>query len=66
MKIETRVIYPYPIHKMTAYKNYYDKKNRLANVEKYSKEIFSLPIYPGIQAFQIKKICKMIKNYLNK
>ena len=41
-------------------------RNRLANVEKYSKEIFSLPIYPGIQAFQIKKICKIIKNYLNK
>ena len=64
--ISLKITYPYPIHKMTAYKNYYDKKNRLANVEKYSKEIFSLPIYPGIQAFQIKKICKMIKNYLNK
>jgi len=64
--INLKVTYPYPIHKMKAYKVYQNKKNRLANSEHYSKEIFSLPIYPGIQAFQIKKICKIIKNYLNK
>ena len=46
-KINLKITYPYPIYKMEPYKNYGNKKE-LQNTEKFSKEIFSLPVYPGI------------------
>jgi len=64
-KIFLKITYPHPIHKMTPYKKYH-KIKKLENTEKYSKEIFSLPVYPGIKPFEIKKICKSITSYLKK
>ena len=64
-KIFLKITYPYPIHKMTPYKKY-QKIKILENTEKYSEEIFSLPVYPGIRPYEIKKICKNIINYLKK
>jgi len=65
-KINVKITYPYPIHKMKVYKKYNNKKENLKNTEKYSKEIFSLPTYPSLKTIQIKKICKEIKNCLKK
>ena len=61
--IETRVIYPYPIHLMKAYSKFSLKK-KLTNCEKFSKGIFSLPLYPEIKNNEVKYICKNIKNIL--
>jgi len=58
--INLGIQYPYPIHKMLAYKN--SKYENLKYSEKFSKEIFSLPTYPTIEKFKIKKII----NILNK
>ena len=58
--ISLDIQYPYPIHKMLAYKNSIYKN--LQNSEKFSKKIFSLPIYPTIEKFKVKKII----NILNK
>ena len=44
---------------MEPYKNYGNKKE-LQNTEKFSKEIFSLPVYPGITK-EILNICDNIK-----
>ena len=52
--------YPYPIHKMLAYKN--SSYKNLQITENLSKKIFSLPIYPMIEKSKIKKII----NILNK
>ena len=41
---------------MKPYKKFLTKK--LINTEIFSKEIFSLPVYPGIKNSEIKKICK--------
>ena len=65
-KIGTRIIYPFPINKMNAYKNFNFNNNDLKNTIKYSKEIFSLPLYPEIKASEIKKICDNLKNILKK
>ena len=59
-KIELGIQYPYPIHKMLAYKN--SAHTALKNTEKFSKKIFSLPIYPTLEDSKIKKII----NILNK
>lgn len=52
--------YPYPLHKMLAYKS--AVKKNLKNTEKLSNRIFSLPIYPSIENSKIKKIIKIINN----
>lgn len=61
--INLKITYPYPIHKMEAYKGYINQK-KLHNTENFSKEIFSLPVYPGITKKQIIKICDNIKKLI--
>jgi len=56
--IKLTIQYPFPLHKMTAYKKF--KKLNLKNTEKFSKEIFSLPIYPNLEINKIKKIINII------
>ena len=63
--IQTRIIYPYPIHFMKAYKKYAQNK-KLINVEKKSKNIFCLPLYPELTKNNVIQICKQIKICLNK
>ena len=63
--IQTRVIYPYPIHKMIAYKNIF-KNKKFLNSEVKSKGIFSIPLYPDIKNNDVRKICKCLVNIMNK
>ena len=65
-KIETRIIYPYPIHKMKAYSHIIKNKQRLSNSESASKGIFSLPLYPELKIKEVKKICKDLIDILEK
>ena len=65
-EIETRIIYPYPIHKMKAYSHIIKNKQRLANSESASKGIFSLPLYPELKVKEVKKICKDLIDILEK
>ena len=58
--IETRVIYPYPIHKMNAYSKIRHNKKRLINSEIKSKGIFCLPLYPELKNQEVKAICKIL------
>ena len=64
--IETRIIYPYPIHKMNAYKSIFKNKKELKNSEKKAKGIFCLPLYPELKDQEVKKICNCIKKILKK
>ena len=59
-KIGTKVIYPYPIHKMKAYKKIFNRK-KFINSEIFSKKIFSLPVYPELTNKQIFKIIYELK-----
>ena len=61
--INLKITYPFPIYKMKPYKKYGTKK-RLVNTEKFSREIFSLPVYPGISKKEILKICDKIKKII--
>ena len=62
--IETKIIYPYPIHKMKAYKKNFRNNKRLKNSEIRSKGIFCLPIYPELKDKEVVKVCKSIKKIL--
>ncbi len=61
--IQTRIIYPYPIHQMKAYKNFFYKKKYKISETK-SKGIFSLPLYPELKIKDVYKICKELKKIL--
>ena len=62
-KIKTRIIYPYTIQKMKAYKNLFIGKDFDNSVIK-SKGIFCLPLYPEMKRAEVIKISKEIKNIL--
>tara|TARA_B100000963_G_scaffold143053_1_gene124535 strand:- start:1263 stop:2390 length:1128 start_codon:yes stop_codon:yes gene_type:complete len=61
--IQTRIIYPYPIHKMSGYKKIF-KNKKFPESEIKSKGIFSLPIYPNLKIEEVKLICKKLKHIL--
>ena len=64
-KIEARTIYPFLISEMKAYKNLNTNNNKFSNAKKYSKEIFSLPLYPELKNSKINYICKILIKILN-
>ena len=66
MKIQTRTIYPYNIHKMKAYKSICKYSSELKNSENFSKNIFSLPLYPELKESEIRLICDKLKKILIK
>ncbi len=60
--INVNINYPFPIHKMKAYNKFYSyKANSLEYTEKYSKGIFSLPLYPKLKLKDILKISKVLQ-----
>jgi aminotransferase EvaB len=65
-KIGTRIIYPFPINSMNGYKKFNFNNKELKNTIKYSKEIFSLPLYPELKVSEVKKICSSLKEILKK
>ena len=65
-KVETRTIYPYPIHKMKAYKMINDNKLDLKESEKIANEIFSIPLYPELKDTHINYICNCLIKILRK
>ncbi len=66
-KIHLNINYPYPIHKMKAYKNLVRANdNYLKNTEKFCKGIFSLPLYPKMENKDVINICKNLKKIILK
>jgi dTDP-4-amino-4,6-dideoxygalactose transaminase len=60
--IETVIHYPTPIHLQPAAKNLNYKVGSFPMTEKFSNEVLSLPLYPGLtnqeQEYIIDKICQ--------
>ena len=63
--IQVNINYPFPIHKMKAYKNMvYKNRDSLPITEKMSKGIFSLPLYPKLKTSEILRISKVLSRIL--
>ncbi len=62
-KIKTRVIYPFPIHKMKGYSTFFKKDKHMIS-EIASKGIFSLPLYPELSLKKVKIICIALKKIM--
>ena len=66
-KIQVRKIYPYPIHKMKAYKSLKNNhKESLKVTEEKVKGIFCLPLYPEFKVKDIMKVTDTLKDILEK
>ena len=59
--IETKIIYPVPVHMMKPYKNL--SKEKLVITSTLGKQILSLPIYPGLDLKSQNKIIKTLNNF---
>lgn len=59
--VETVIHYPTPPHKQKAYAEYYDFS--LPITEKIHNEILSLPLYPGLSEFSMKKITDLLNQF---
>ncbi len=65
--IQVNINYPFPIHKMKAYKNKaLSKFNYLPITEKMANGIFSLPLYPKLKKTDVFKVSRIIKTILLK
>ncbi len=60
-KVGTAVHYPIPIHKQPFYKNL-GYNNRLRIAETASASVLSLPVHPGLDNAELKKIVEALKN----
>ena len=62
-KIQTRIIYPFPVHKMKAYSKFFiNEKYDVSEI--VSKGIFSLPLYPELNVKDVYYICRKLKRIL--
>lgn len=59
------ISYPYEIHLMNGYKNLGYKKGDLPITEKFSKELFSLPMYPSLTELEIEYVINTLKKVLS-
>jgi len=60
-KFETKILYPVPIHKQKAYREY--KKIRFPLTEKIHSQNLSLPLGNHYTKTDLKKICLIINNF---
>ena len=60
--IYCNIIYPFPIHLMRGYSYLGYKKGNFPIVEKLSKRIFSLPMYPQLTQSMVLKVINSLKS----
>jgi len=61
MGIETKVIYPVPVHLHPAYQHLGLKRGDLPNAESICNSVLCLPMYPGLGAGQVEKVAIQIR-----
>ncbi len=61
--IETKIYYPYPLYYHPIFKNN-SKVIECKRVEKFSKQVLSLPLYPFLKLSEIKKVIKEVRSYI--
>ena len=59
--IFVNISYPYPVHSMPPFRKY--KTGNLKNTNKFSKEIFSLPMYPQLSLDKVEKVSYVLDKY---
>lgn len=63
--IQVNITYPHPISLMAGYQHLGYKAGDLPETERACKEVFSLPLYPGLTAENQEKVCMALKDITN-
>ena len=63
--IQVNITYPHPISLMAGYQHLGYKVGDLPETERACKEVFSLPLYPGLTAENQEKVCIALKSITN-
>ena len=61
--IETKVIYPVPVHLNPAYDCLGLPEGSFPNAEMVSNSVVCLPIYPGLKESQVMEVTSQIKRF---
>lgn len=59
--IATAVYYPLPLHLQPVYRGLGYKRGDFPEAERASREVLSLPMYPGLTPAQIDEVCDALK-----
>ena len=62
-KIYPSIHYKYSLHEMPSFKRY--KKSKMIYADDLTKNMISLPLYPGLNHKEQQKVIKVIKKYFN-
>ena len=62
--IQTRVIYPIPLHMMDAYRKLGYEKGEFPNVEEICSRVLCLPVYPGMSQAQAEMVISGIRQFV--
>lgn len=60
-RVDAKVYYPTPIHKMPFYKEKFGQ-TRLPKTETAARQVVSLPVHPGLGEKELKRIVSAVKN----
>ena len=58
--VETKIHYPIPLHLQACSESLGYKPGDLPNVEKFSKSMISLPIYPALEEAEIDHVISSV------
>lgn len=63
-KIASAVYYPVPLHLQPLYASLGHKRGDFPHAERAAQEVLSLPMYPELQAHQIKRVADAVSEFL--
>jgi dTDP-4-amino-4,6-dideoxygalactose transaminase len=63
--IQTLIHYPLPVHLQPAYRDLGYTENDFPETSRASREVLSLPIYPGLSDAKLETVCTAIKNWFS-
>jgi dTDP-4-amino-4,6-dideoxygalactose transaminase len=61
--VDALVHYPVPVHLQPAYKGRLRVSDSLLETERAAREVLSLPIYPGLNEFELRNVIKAIQSF---
>ena len=62
--VQTRVIYPTPLHLMKAYRHLGYEEGEFPNAERICHEVLCLPVFPGMQRTEVDFVIACIHEFM--
>lgn len=63
LEIETRIVYPTPLHLLAAYRHLNHRRGDFPNAEEVCEQVLCFPAYPGMEETQVLEIARAIRKF---